>query len=83
MPWCDRPWKLRFKYYMQSHTPGVDGAEDTDIIPEHWIHLSPFISAVTNRLPMLKQVPYDTLINTPDAFTPGLATNSIFSVDFL
>ena len=44
-----RPWKLRFKYYMQSHTPGVDGAEDTDIIPEHWIHLSPFISAVTNR----------------------------------
>ena len=64
-----RPWKLKENRFMQSHTPGVEG-DWTDITEEHWIHMSPFIAAVTNRLPILKQVPYDTLINTPDAFTP-------------
>jgi pyruvate dehydrogenase phosphatase regulatory subunit len=32
--------------------------------------MSPFISSATNRMPILKEAPYEMLLNTPDAFTP-------------
>ncbi len=33
--------------------------------------MSPFIASATNRMPILKEAPYEMLMNTPDAFTPG------------
>jgi hypothetical protein len=32
--------------------------------------MSPFIASATNRMPILKEAPYEMLLNTPDAFTP-------------
>ena len=32
--------------------------------------MSPFIASATNRMPILKDAPYEMLMNTPDAFTP-------------
>lgn len=34
------------------------------------MHLEPYIRAALRRIPILKETPYDFLINTPDAFTP-------------
>ena len=36
----------------------------------HWIHMEPYIRAAQNRLPILKEAQYESLLNTPDAFTP-------------
>lgn len=41
-----------------------------NVTEEHWIHMSPYISAATRRMPILKESQYDFLLNTPDAFTP-------------
>jgi len=37
---------------------------------EHWLHFTPYIQSAIHRLPILKAVEYDYLLDTPDAFTP-------------
>ena len=63
-----RPWKLT-SGKPKTHTPGVEGVLP-GLSEEQWYHFMPFISAATNRMPILKQAEYDMLMNTPDAFTP-------------
>ena len=50
---------------------GDDGIVDwSHITEDHWIHMSPYLSSATKRMPILKEAQYDYLLNTPDAFTP-------------
>lgn len=39
-------------------------------LEDYWIHMSPYVSSATKRMPILKQTQFDLLLNTPDAFTP-------------
>ncbi len=63
-----RPWRLT-SGRPKTHKPGVEG-QLPELTEEQWIHMAPFITAATNRMPILKEAEYDTLMNTPDAFTP-------------
>jgi len=56
-----RPWDV------SKH--GVD-PDWHQIKEEHWLHMEPYIRASLRRFPILKETPYDFLLNTPDAFTP-------------
>lgn len=65
-----RYWELKDLANPHTHMPGVEDADLTGISEEHWRHMSPYISSITNRFPILKQTAYEMFINTPDAFTP-------------
>jgi pyruvate dehydrogenase phosphatase regulatory subunit len=63
-----RPWKLATGE-PKTHQPGVEGVAP-QLSEEQWYHMLPFITAATNRMPVLKEAEYEMLMNTPDAFTP-------------
>ena len=48
---------------------GIDKDWNT-IKEEHWLHMESYIRAAQERLPILKEMTFDLLLNTPDAFTP-------------
>merc|ERR1719147_465707 len=50
-------------------TKGID-PDWNQIREEHWMHFQPYIAAAQKRIPILKEVQYESLLNTPDAFTP-------------
>jgi len=56
-----RPWDVT--------RHGID-PEWNHVKEEHWIHFMPYIQSAIRRIPILKTVAYDDLLDTPDAFTP-------------
>ena len=41
-----------------------------EIHEEQWTHMAPYVTSACHRMEILKQVCFDFLLNTPDAFTP-------------
>ena len=68
-----RYWELKDFANPHTHMPGVEDADVTGISEEHWRHMSPYIAAITNRFPILKQVSYEMLINTCLLYTSDAA----------